>query len=96
MALVVGPRLWVPMVTGIATTLERGSLDITQARMHPFQVGGNLGLQFRRPAPDKKSWFIEPGVFWSPVSFLDAASENRTVPIYLYLNFGFAFWDQRG
>lgn len=95
-ALVVGPRLWVPIISGIETEQGKGSLDGTQAQMRPFQVGGNFGLQFRRPAPDKKSWFFEPGIFWSPMPFLLGNLESRTTPLYLYLNFGFAFWDERG
>jgi hypothetical protein len=96
-ALVVGPRLWVPVIMRVATEQGKGGLaDVSAAKTHPFQVGGNIGVQFRRPAPDKKAWFIEPGLFWSPVSFVDGAGGNRTVPVYVYLNFGFAFWDQRG
>lgn len=96
-ALVVGPRLWVPVYMRAATAQGKGGLAATtDAKPHPFLVGGNLGVQFRRPAPDKKSWFIEPGLFWSPVSLIDGALDARTVPVYLYLNFGFAFWDERG
>lgn len=96
MALVVGPRLWLPVATGVNTPLVNGDVARTDAKVPLLLVGGNLGLQFRQPAPDKKSWFIEPGIFWSPMPFLEAADDSRALPVYLYLNFGFAFWDERG
>lgn len=94
-ALFIGPKVLVPFMSRYTAGEESGALrDI--AKVSPVQVGAHLSLQIRRPAPEKKSWFIEPGVDYYFIQTINANPAGDLRNLYIFLNFGFAFWDQRG
>ena len=95
-AFVIGPKLWVPALLRQNSGLGAGPLKDAGLDPQPLLVGGHIGLQFRRPAPDKKAWFIEPGLLWMPMPLFNTHEGHAVAPLSIYLNFGFAFWDQRG
>ncbi|MEM7040618.1 MAG: hypothetical protein AAF570_26885 [Bacteroidota bacterium] len=61
-----------------------------------FTAGAHVSLQFRRPAPEKKSWFIQPGVEYYFLPAFRSFQNGDVSPFYFFLNFGYAFWDKRG
>ncbi|HHG85595.1 MAG TPA: hypothetical protein ENJ82_12680 [Bacteroidetes bacterium] len=95
-ALLIGPKINFPVLASYHSEIDQGSLRNNTDKVNPFQVGAHISLQFRRPAPEKKSWFIEPGIdyYFSPTWTNDPAGHINTA--YLFLNFGYAFWDKRG
>ena len=95
-AVFLGPKLQVPLMARYNSTTSSGSLgDVTNSINH-FLPGAQLSVQIRQPVNKKTSWFIHPGVeYYFLPSFRSAvAGESRL--LYVFLNFGFAFWDQRG
>lgn len=94
-ALFIGPKVMVPFMGRYTAGEESGALrDI--AKVSPVQVGAHLSLQIRRPAPEKKSWFIEPGIDYYFIQSFNADPAGDFSNLYFSLNFGFAFWDKRG
>ncbi|MEM1000173.1 MAG: hypothetical protein AAGN35_24175 [Bacteroidota bacterium] len=96
-ALLVGPKVLLPFLSNynVSDSELNGPLrDI--ASVSAVQVGGHLAVQIRRPAPEKKSWFIEPGLDYYFTPAFDATPAANVRNFYAYLSFGFAFWDKRG
>jgi hypothetical protein len=95
-ALLVGPKVLLPLVGRYSAGDQSGALRDVAATVSTISLGGHLGLQIRRPAKEKKSWFIEPGVdyYFMPLFNGNPAGDVRN--LYLSLGFGFAFWDKRG
>lgn len=94
-ALFIGPKVLLPLMSRYSAGEESGVLrDV--AKVSPVQVGAHLSLQIRRPAPEKKSWFIEPGVDYYFIQSFNSNPGGDVRNLYISLNFGFAFWDQRG
>lgn len=92
-ALLFGPVLPVPVLTHFksgAASGNAGDLGIDQS----LSPSIHLSLQFRRPI-DKASWFIQPGVEFSPSrTFRSTVTDFRTLNVFL--SFGYAFWEKRG
>lgn len=97
-ALIVGPVLPLPISTTFTfdgpTSTRSGNWDLLEPiKAAPFPLV-HLSFQLRRPL-DKKSWFIQPGVEFSPaVVFETAATSFRS--FNAFITFGYAFWEKRG
>jgi hypothetical protein len=91
-AVFLGPKLLIPLLT----RTDADPLKDNVQSVSPLWTGAQLSVQFRRPVSKKKSWFIRPGVeyFFLPAFNSRVAGDAR--PLYFFLNFGYAFWDQRG
>jgi hypothetical protein len=95
-AVFLGPKLQVPLITRYASAGSAGGLkDVTSAINHLW-AGAQLSVQFRQPITKKKSWFIHPGVEYYFLPSYRSATAGDSRLLYVFLNFGFAFWDQRG
>ena len=95
-ALFLGPKLMVPLMTRFNSTQEARSLSQATASVNHFWTGVQLSVQFRQPVNKKTSWFIHPGVEYYFLPAFSSVASGSTRPLYIFLNFGFAFWDQRG
>jgi hypothetical protein len=95
-AFLVGPKVNFPVLARYASEAGSGGMGSTGILVNRIAPAIFAALQFRRPAPDKKFWFIEPGFEFNPTPLFRRDSGTRLGALYLYLQFGFAFWDQRG
>lgn len=96
-AVFLGPKLQVPLMARSAS--DAGAKPLTQSvqSVNRLWTGVQLSVQFRRAASKKKSWFIHPGAeYYFLPAFNSLAAKGGVKPLYLFLNFGFAFWDLRG
>lgn len=90
-AIIIGPKFQVPLLRKIKTD-PQFDIPVEGPVILPI---GHVSLQFRRPAKDKKSWFIQPGFEYS--IFEDFQLVNSvTRRTYFFLHFGYAFFDKRG
>ncbi len=98
-AIIVGPKFQIPIAT--STRYFFGSIQPVKD-WTPVVPVAHVSLQFRRPAPEKKSWFIQPGFEYGllpdyqlPDLQFPAGADvvSRT---YFFLHFGYAFFDKRG
>jgi hypothetical protein len=95
-AVFLGPRLQVPLLARYSNEVGQGSLASTTASVSRILPGIELSMQFRQPIGKKKSWFIHPGAaYFFPRAF-NAHINPGPKPLYFFLNFGYALWDQRG
>lgn len=91
-----GPRVMAPLITRYSSNNSSGSLSDVTSTLSRVWPGLELSVQFRNPIGKKKSWFVHPGAAYF---FLPAFTSNvggSSSPLYFFLNFGYAFWDQRG
>lgn len=89
-----GPKFSVPLIQNYSS--EMGSGKLSDIAGTPFIVpAAHLSVQFRRPAPEKKSWFFQPGIEYSLYDDF-STPQNSFSRLYLFLNFGYAFFDKRG
>lgn len=95
-AVFLGPKLLVPVMARAASDAGSGPLDDQVRTVNHFWTGAQLSVQFRRPISKKKSWFIHPGVEYYFLPAFSSSVAGDAKPLYIFLNFGFAFWDQRG
>lgn len=95
-ALLIGPKVNFPLIRHFAAENESGQLRSHVESANALQVGAHLSLQIRRPAPEKKSWFIEPGVEYFFIPAWKQTPAGNVGTAYIFLNFGYAFWDKRG
>jgi hypothetical protein len=95
-AVFLGPKLLVPFLTSTVSDGDAAPLKDHVHSVNHFWTGAQLSVQFRRPITKKKSLFVHPGIeyYFLPAFTSDVAGGAR--PIYLFLNIGYAFWDQRG
>lgn len=91
-AVFLGPKIYLPFLAHTSNGPLRDDVDAVGR----FLPGLQVSVQFRRPAGRKKSWFIHPGAeyYFLPAFQSDAA--GLVSPLYLFLNFGYAFWSQKG
>lgn len=91
-AVLIGPKFQIPIVT--STYDKVGNIE-PPTEWSPVVPVAHISFQFRRPAPEKKSWFIQPGVEYGvlPDFNLYTREYRRT---YIFLHFGYAFFDKRG
>ncbi len=91
-AVLAGPKFQVPLVTSTVYRIRNVGLSPDWIPVVPVV---HASIQFRRPAPQKKSWFIQPGVEYGVLpDYKWNANEYRR--IYFFLHFGYAFFDKRG
>jgi hypothetical protein len=91
-----GPRLQVPLMARYSNSDGSGSLDDITEKVSRVWPGVELSVQIRRPIGKKKSWFIHPGAAYFFVPAFKGQATIGPKPLYLFLNFGYALWDQRG
>lgn len=91
-AVFLGPKLLIPL---LAQT-DGDPLKDHATTVNHFWTGAQLSVQFRRPIGKKKSWFIRPGIEYYFLPAFNTQVAGATRPAYFFLNFGYAFWDQRG
>jgi hypothetical protein len=95
-AVFAGPRLQIPLLMHYSTTDASGSMQSITEKVSRIWPGVELSVQFRRPASKKKSWFIHPGAAYFFTPLFSTPLTVGPKPLYLFLNFGYALWDQRG
>ncbi|MEY3441787.1 MAG: hypothetical protein RLZZ519_68 [Bacteroidota bacterium] len=91
-----GPRLQVPLLARYSNELGNGPLSGMTEKVSRILPGIELSMQFRRPVGKKKSWFIHPGAAYFFLPAFKALPTAAPKPLYFFLNFGYALWDQRG
>lgn len=95
-AIFFGPSLQVPLMARYSNELGGGALSATTEKVSRILPGIELSMQFRRPIGKKKSWFIHPGAAYFFLPAFKALPTSAPKPLYFFLNFGYALWDQRG
>ena len=93
-ALLVGPKVYVPIRSGFSSSLGRTSLVDQVEAINPFQVVLHTSVQVRRPF-GKKSWFIHPGLEVALLPIFSGLQSDVGL-FHLFLNVGYAFWEKRG
>lgn len=91
-----GPRVMAPLIARYSSPAGSGALKDVTTSMSPILGGVELSVQFRNPIGKKKSWFLHPGGVFYFVPVFNSTTGGPNLPLYLFLNFGYAFWDQRG
>ena len=94
-AVFLGPRLQVPFLARCSSASFSGPLKNFTNSVYRVWPGIELSVQFRRPIGKKKSMFIHPGAAYFFLPAFNSFSGNAR-PLYLFLNLGYALWDQRG
>ena len=95
-AVFLGPRLQAPLLARISNEFGSGALSGSVAKVGRILPGIELSMQFRRPIGKKKSWFIHPGAAYFFLPAYEAQPMASPKPLFFFLNFGYALWDQRG
>jgi hypothetical protein len=95
-AVFLGPKLQVPLLAQVASTQESGPLSQKAQSVNHFWTGVELSMQFRRPIGKKKSLFVHPGIEYYFLPAFNSTAAGAVKPLYVFLNFGYAFWDLRG
>ena len=91
-ALIIGPKVQVPVLRTANYDQPGGTPEPDWTPVIPV---GHISLQFRRPAPEKKSWFIQPGFEYGLLP--DYTSGGLDISrSYIFLHLGYAFFDKRG
>lgn len=91
-----GPRVMAPLITRYSSDAGSGSLSDVTSTLSRVWPGLELSVQFRNPVGKKKSWFVHPGAAYFFLPAFTSSVGGSNSPLYLFLNFGYAFWDQRG
>ncbi len=91
-AVLIGPKFQIPTITSVVSKVGNVEPPTQWTSVVPV---AHISFQFRRPAPEKKAWFIQPGVEYGilPDYKLNQREYRRT---YIFLHFGYAFFDKRG
>ena len=95
-ALLIGPKANLPFLTRFNSENGDGALRFRAENVSALTAGIHVSLQFRRPAPEKKSWFIQPGAEYYVLPAFRSIVAGDVTHFYFFLNFGYAFWDKRG
>jgi hypothetical protein len=95
-AVFLGPKLQIPLMAAYSSENGNGGLRDKVSSVGAFWPGVHLSVQFRQPASKKKSWFIRTGAEYYLTPAFQSVGAGSVQPLYLFLNFGYAFWDKRG
>lgn len=95
-AFLFGPKISFPALAWYRSEIGNGGIPNADVSLNRLAPAGFFAIQFRRPAPEKKSWFFEPGVEFMPTYLFRRADNFHHGAMYIYFQFGYAFWDQRG